>query len=878
VSRTIQVARFTADGSAVSREFQKMGVDGKAGLEKIQQGAQRVAPALRAVDEAAHLAKDRVGEFAHEAGPLGRILGAIGPAGFAMAAGLGASILVFERLKESSREAVRELGEIFEQSHRLATSTTFLQEWRFAVLGIGQAATVADSALDAFATRLGQVSSEIGRTALKGLHELGFTDEEVHNMRSVEDVLPEIAERISRVQSATERMAIARKLGLDPLLPVLSRGREAFDEAAKAAHNMGYILDEELLHRAAEFNGQWSQAAAVIDVQFKSALVDLAPIFIDLTRTIADATRGLVEFIDQFKDLERRGNTALSDRLGEIAHAREALREAFPREHRSDVDPLANGNAEAGALAAQRGGLLGLDVAASHLSRQAAANRLAFLNEQAAEIVRELNARARNESQTAPRRAETEDTTADANALASYVEQLRQEETLLNLVTSARANGSKASREEIQATLTLKQDLERLAEARRQGVIASDDELHALEKVRQARDEEAASARKQAEADHQMQARFSAQQALFRSLETPIERINREIEELRKQEGTLLTHEEVARGVEHLEAQYRELAAAQREASFAGQVLNGIFQGQIQSLRDVGQMLVQLAANATLQELLATGVGGEGGIGGFFGRVGDRIANGLTGGDRGLAGLSGLFGSRDDKGSGAADAFAGAAQEAAGALKDSLTPSVADAAVKLGTSTAATVAENEVKAQGAVAGALLNKSMLAAAAAAAQFAAAAKADQAKSLLSDVLSAAGGGKGGIGKGGGKAGGGPLLTNAFHPFAENGTEIGIFGGWGQAFPHAAVEGLALIAALAKRTIGAPASGSRHAPIVNIKSDGLGALDADVSHELGPNGEDMLTIALKRKTAAGIARGDYDDVFKGRFGVPRRRIQRG
>ncbi|HRE45745.1 MAG TPA: hypothetical protein PKY87_17485, partial [Terricaulis sp.] len=304
MAKIVQVARFTADGSQVSREFKQMGDAGQQMSHRVQQGARSIPPSLRAVDTAAGQAKQKIDGLASSAGSLGKVLTSLGPGGVAAAAAIGGLALAFGTLGNASRNAVRDLAQIDVQARRIGTSTITLQEYRFAMIGVGQAAETADAALNAFNERLGEATLQRSGAGFRSLQLLGFSDEEISRMRSIEDALPRIAERLEKVADAGERTRLAKELGLDPFLAVLAQGEGAMARARDAAQQMGYVLDESLIRRAGEFNAQWEQASRVIDLQFKSALVDLAPAFSTLATEIAKAATALSHFLERGREVD----------------------------------------------------------------------------------------------------------------------------------------------------------------------------------------------------------------------------------------------------------------------------------------------------------------------------------------------------------------------------------------------------------------------------------------------------------------------------------------------------------------------------------------------------------------------------------------------
>lgn len=848
MARVVQLARYQADGTQVTREFDKMGAAGEKMGKRVRDGANSMSPALKGVDAAAGAARQKVDGLAGSAGTLGRVLTAMGPAGLAAAAAIGGLVVGFTALQAATRNAVREIGAIATSAQRVGVSTDALQELRFAIIGIGGAAEQADQAYTQFAEKLGEATLTRSGGGFNALKAIGFTDQEIANMRSVEETLPRIAERIGGMASATEQMRVAKELGLEPLLPLLQQGADAFDEAARAAHEMGYVLDRDLIARAHEMNGQWEQASRIIDLQFKSALVDLAPHFVDLARNIAEATTALVAFLDAGKALERQAQSTIRDRVADAGAEQLRLIARYGNQVTSggnaNLDPLS-----AGVLNAQPWSGL-----------QSARDRYAALEAQVARDLAELRRRELNApGATSPTtNTVTPNPALDAARaqLQQFVDQLNEEAATRARVNELSSGALKLTREEAAAIVQTEADLRRLQEARAAGVIASDAELKRLIELRTARDAEAEAIRRQEE-ERQRLAQIEAANAQLRAqVETPRERIAREMAALK---DPSLDPELVARRMRQLQEEYRELAAAQHEASFAGQALAAAIDGQVRSFGDLGNMLRDLVADSVIRELLAGGVSGEGGIGGFLGRVGDRVAGGITGDSSST--WQDLFGG-----------FRAAADEAAELLSGVFSSSVSDAAAQAVVGSVSAAKENIARNAVTTQSASMTIAFKAATLAANEFAAAA---------ATAAAAGDGGKGGsvaklvtsLFKGGGRAGGGSLFSGARHPGAELGPEVAIFGGWGHVAPTEAFDGLALLGRLSRQAQAAPAAQTvAAAPTINIINQTSEPVDARAETRIGENGEQVIDVLLTRKISSDIASGRHDDALRQSFGLRR------
>lgn len=862
MARIVPVAKFTSDSSEVRRDFDKMGDAGERMADRVKRGAQQLSPALRAIDASAGVAREKMESAAGSAGSLGTVLRSMGPVGLAVAAGIGAAVVAITALHNGARDAVRDLGQLNMQAERLGVSTNALQEWRFAVLGTGQAAEQADAAIGSFAEKLGEATLRASGGGFDSLRMLGFTPEDISNMHDIEATLPRIAERLANVADATQQVRIARELGLEPLLPLLQQGAQAFDRAAETAHRLGYVLDEELLQRSAQLNGEWQQASAVIDLQLKAALIDLAPVFVDLAGVIGDAARGLRDFLDAFKEVEDRSTEGVRNATRNAYNTVTAYRRLYD-------------------LEADETGRLRTDQLQPTIRRSVdrAQDRLF-------ELQAELDRRAATERRiTTPRLAPGTGTTsitppgsaptdAELARLRSFVDQLDAQADAAARLADVQSRFPKAAQDELAARTQLEEQMEQLNAARERGVIGTDAELEVMRQRLQASFDAAQGEREHAAA-LAARAQIESQVASYRSsVASPEERLRQQLEDLnklREASRTLpsggITDEEYERGLRGIREEYEKIAEAQYRASLQGQIFNGIIDGQIRSFDDLLRVFVDLGANAFLEELRSGGLAG-GDIGGFLGGVGDRIAVGITG-DEGAT-FGGLFGGGNDAASRALEELTAGAAGAGKELLEGLAPSVAEGVVKLGISATATGAETVAKNTGTASLVIMTKAANTAAAALAQMAAAAKGDEIASIVTSAFG---------GKGGGKAFGGPLSLGMRHAVTEgNQSEILLLNGSADVLPHDSVEGLKAMLSFARDAARTPAHGGGGGAVnVTLRNESGVEMEADAQAAAGPDGSLEVMVMLRRQVSTEMAGGSFDREMRGRYGATPKRIRR-
>lgn len=856
MTKIIQVAKFTGDGTQLTREFASMGGAGEQMARRIREGAQSIPPALRAVDASAGVAREKMESLAASTGSVGTVLRALGPIGLASAVALGGVTLALTALNSAARTAVTELGGIDASARRIGVSTTALQEWRFAALGAGAAAESADFALTSFAAKLGEATLQQSGGAYNSLRALEFSPQQIAQLRDVEEALPRIANRIAAMGSETERLRVARELGLEPLLGVLAQGEGAFDRAAENARRLGYVIDADLLSRAREMNGEWAQASAVIDVQLKSSLIELAPTFIEVAESIGIAISGLRDFLDLFADVERISMRNADERLTGLTTSMNRLANRWGSQVMEGGDASRARDPRALSTLVLGDGVTDL---------QSARNYYARLQQEADVLLRRIiDGNELGRTPSAPTAARPL-VNAGLQRQQQLVDGLREELAERQRLLAVRADFPKASEAETQSLFDLREAMRTLELARAAGVAISDEEMERLRGLAQARYDEAEAARRQAETMARLNAQASTRDRLRDQLETPEDRIRREIGELQKQSG--LSPEEVARGVARLNDELRELAAAQFEASAGGRALQEALDGQVRSLDDLRDIVLSIVQDAVVREIMSGGLMG-GDVGGFLGGVWDRIGQDVSGSESGWGAFGRDGGSAKVPG---LSQITEAAQGAASALAEGLTPSISKSASEIILGTVASGRETLAKHNSSASLAIMTKAANSAAGALARISAASgdEGSIGKQLLSSFI-----------KSGPRAGGGNMHLGARHQGAELGAEIAIFGGWGQVAPNNAVQGLSVLAQLARGMPAAPAVASGP-PTVNISiRDESGAQVAveSASSTVGADGAIDVELVLGRTMAGQVQRGSLDRAVGQRYNLKPQRVRRG
>jgi|GEM_PF-2455514 len=241
-------------------------------------------------------------------GLFGSALESLGPAGLAAAAGVGA----LGAALAGARAAAAFSDELADTANKLHVTTDALQEYRFAIRMAGGEEKGADEALAAFSVTLGKAQQGLQKSQ-RAFLAIGFTKEQVDAFQTSEEALRAVIERLAEIKNDPQRDAIISQLGLDGLKPLVVEGIDALDRFREEARQTGLVMDATLIARGAELNDQFETLSQVIDVELKSALVDLGPVLLGLLQSLAAMARFVGDISDSFRALQDRRTDALRD-------------------------------------------------------------------------------------------------------------------------------------------------------------------------------------------------------------------------------------------------------------------------------------------------------------------------------------------------------------------------------------------------------------------------------------------------------------------------------------------------------------------------------------------------------------------------------------
>jgi len=244
--------------------------------------------------------------------------------GFDLAKGAAiafAGALVMDKLGQAISQGLEYASSLGEVSQQLGVTTKDLQFYRFAATQVGLSQEEMDQGLQKLTKSLGE-AAQGNKTALASFERLGVSIRDAEgNVRSAGEILPDIAEGMTKLGSDAERSAAATDLFSRAgykMLPFLSGGAKGVRELAGAYDQMGTALTDEQIKNADEA----ADAMAKLNTRLKEKIAGIVG---DNAGAIIELTRNLEDLADKaeraFQALQSLANTPLGKLTGKAIGA-----------------------------------------------------------------------------------------------------------------------------------------------------------------------------------------------------------------------------------------------------------------------------------------------------------------------------------------------------------------------------------------------------------------------------------------------------------------------------------------------------------------------------------------------------------------------------
>lgn len=197
--------------------------------------------------------------------------------------------------------AMNELDLIAKRARTAGFGTDFFQGLGLAAEEANVSQGLLNSSLLAFVKRVGEAKAGIGPlvTGLKS-NNLALL-ESLRNTRNQQEAFFKLSDAIRNASTATEKAQIANaafgRSGIE-MVRILDLGSQGLIDTADKAKRLGLVYDKDLLAKQEKLNNDLGVFNKVIGVQFKSILVQLAPVITALAQKTAGWARELRSLFD----------------------------------------------------------------------------------------------------------------------------------------------------------------------------------------------------------------------------------------------------------------------------------------------------------------------------------------------------------------------------------------------------------------------------------------------------------------------------------------------------------------------------------------------------------------------------------------------------
>jgi hypothetical protein len=117
---------------------------------------------------------------------------------------------------------------------------------------------------------------------------LGITKEDLKDVTNATDLLPILADRLGQVRDTAAQVQIARKLGIEGLLPLLREGSGGIAEMRDRAQELGLVLSNETVKGLADADREMEIATRTIQTNLRGAFAGLATDIAGVTTFLAN--------------------------------------------------------------------------------------------------------------------------------------------------------------------------------------------------------------------------------------------------------------------------------------------------------------------------------------------------------------------------------------------------------------------------------------------------------------------------------------------------------------------------------------------------------------------------------------------------------------
>lgn len=288
-----------------NNESQKLAVDVIARINQLEKS---MAKAGQVVDRSTSGMERRLKTFESSAGASFAKVGNLAKASLAglfagvVAGGVGGLVAGFA----SATKAVAELGDAAKTA---GVSAKSFQEWRY----VAEQARIPIDAMTDGLKEMSLRADEFAQTgkgsAAEAFQRLGLSPQEVkERLKDPSEFLLLLIDRTKQLNDTAAGVRIFDELfggtGGERMVSLLSQGEKGIRAQIKAANDLGIVINDDLINRAAELDAKFNTIVHTVGQNLKAAIVS--------------ASDSLVDFIDRWRATENQMAGTLTARQAEV--------------------------------------------------------------------------------------------------------------------------------------------------------------------------------------------------------------------------------------------------------------------------------------------------------------------------------------------------------------------------------------------------------------------------------------------------------------------------------------------------------------------------------------------------------------------------------
>lgn len=242
----------------------------------------------------------------HFAGMAGRI----GSTGKNMAAGFVGGLVAGGLMGIGDRvgDVVKGIAEIGDEAKRAGLGIEAFQELKYVAEQNRIGVDALTDGIKEMNLRADEFITTGGGSAAEAFGRLGYDAEALkQKLKDPSALFTEIIGKLGQLDRAAQ-IRIADEIfggtGGERFVQLIEQGEETLNRTKQEAHNLGLVLDQDLIDRADELDRKFNAVANTVGSALKSAIVE--------------AASALASFIEQFQAFEQQSANGLNQRLKEI--------------------------------------------------------------------------------------------------------------------------------------------------------------------------------------------------------------------------------------------------------------------------------------------------------------------------------------------------------------------------------------------------------------------------------------------------------------------------------------------------------------------------------------------------------------------------------